>query len=45
MNLEEAGPLFRELYYRGKVTLETAQKVRGIHLAAARLNLVDPSSP
>ncbi len=26
MNLEEAGPLFRELYYRGKVTLETAQK-------------------
>jgi len=27
MNLEEAGPLFRELYYRGKVTLETAQKI------------------
>ncbi len=27
LNLEEAGPLFRELYYRGKVTLETAQKV------------------
>jgi hypothetical protein len=27
MNLEEAGPFFRELYYRGKVTLETAQKV------------------
>ena len=26
MNLEEAGHLFRELYYRGKVTLETAQK-------------------
>ena len=26
MNLEEAGPFFRELYYRGKVTLETAQK-------------------
>jgi hypothetical protein len=26
MNLEEAGPLFRELYYRGKATLETAQK-------------------
>jgi hypothetical protein len=26
LNLEEAGPLFRELYYRGKVTLETAQK-------------------
>jgi hypothetical protein len=27
VNLEEAGPLFRELYYRGKVTLETAKKV------------------
>ncbi len=27
MNLEEAGPLFRELYYRGKVTLETARKI------------------
>jgi hypothetical protein len=27
LNLEEAGPLFRELYYRGKVTLEAAQKV------------------
>jgi hypothetical protein len=27
LNLEEAAPLFRELYYRGKVTLETAQKV------------------
>jgi hypothetical protein len=27
MNLEEAGPLFRELYYRGKVTLEAAQKI------------------
>jgi hypothetical protein len=27
LNLEEAGPLFRELYYRGKVTLETAKKV------------------
>ena len=27
MNLEEAGPFFRELYYRGKVTLETAKKV------------------
>ncbi len=26
LNLEEAGPLFRELYYRGKVTLETARK-------------------
>ena len=27
MNLEEAGPLFRELYYRGKATLETARKI------------------
>ena len=27
LNLEEAGPLFRELYYRGKVTLETARKI------------------
>ncbi|HEX9157410.1 MAG TPA: hypothetical protein VF827_05280, partial [Syntrophales bacterium] len=27
MNLEEAGPFFRELYYRGKVTLETARKI------------------
>ncbi len=27
MNLEEAGPFFRELYYRGKVTLETAERV------------------
>jgi hypothetical protein len=27
LNLEEAGPLFRELYYRAKVTLQTAQKV------------------
>lgn len=27
LNLEEAGPLFRELYYRGKVTMETAKKV------------------
>ena len=27
MNLEEAGTLFRELYYRGKATLETAKKV------------------
>ncbi len=27
LNLEEAGPFFRELYYRGKVTLETAKKV------------------
>ncbi|HET6488274.1 MAG TPA: hypothetical protein VFG28_00840 [Syntrophales bacterium] len=26
LNLEEAGLLFRELYYRGKVTLETAKK-------------------
>jgi hypothetical protein len=26
LNLEEAAPLFRELYYRGKVTLETAKK-------------------
>ncbi len=26
LNLEEAGPLFRELYYRGKMTLESAQK-------------------
>ena len=26
LNLEEAGPLFRELYYRGKVTLETARR-------------------
>jgi len=27
LNLEEAGPLFRELYYRGKTTLETARKI------------------
>jgi hypothetical protein len=27
LNLEEAGPFFRELYYRGKVTLETARKI------------------
>jgi hypothetical protein len=27
LNLEEAGPLIRELYYRGKVTLETARKI------------------
>jgi hypothetical protein len=27
LNLEEAGPLFRELFYRDKVTLETARKV------------------
>ena len=27
LNLEEAGPLFRELFYRGKVTLETARKI------------------
>jgi hypothetical protein len=27
LNLEEAGPLFRELYYRGKATLETARKI------------------
>jgi hypothetical protein len=26
MNLEEAGTLFRELYYRGKATLETARR-------------------
>ncbi len=26
LNIEEAGPLFRELYYRRKVTLEMAQK-------------------
>jgi hypothetical protein len=26
LNLEEAGPLFRELYYREKVTLETARR-------------------
>ena len=26
MNAEEAAPFFRELYYRGKVTLETAGK-------------------
>jgi len=27
MNFEEAGPFFRELYYRGKVTFETAERV------------------
>jgi hypothetical protein len=27
LNLEEAAPLFRELYYRAKVTLQTAKKV------------------
>jgi len=27
LNLEEAAPLFRELYYRGKVTLESAKKM------------------
>jgi len=27
MPLEEAGPFFRELYYRGKVTFETAERV------------------
>ncbi len=27
LNLEEASPFFRELYYRGKVRLESAQKV------------------
>lgn len=27
LNLEEAGPLFRELYYRDKVTLETARRI------------------
>jgi hypothetical protein len=26
LNLEEAGPFFRELYYRGKATLETARR-------------------
>jgi hypothetical protein len=30
LNLEESGPLFRELYYREKVTLETAQKIGAI---------------